>query len=875
MNATAVDPLVDALVSEVTLTSTLSGYLFETGPDGAPKLVLFREFHLYIVLALYLLFARFISYFFYLVKIPRLVGDIFAGCLLGPTILPQLTQLVAPDPMRQTIRVLGDLGLIFASFVAGVSFDRRLLRGQYLRCLGFTLVNCGVPTVLAIPLYYVLPAEWKAGNEAAFFCVLAMLMMTTALPFCFLILEELDVKDHPLGKFILAFSFTTTLVYFTALSVGTSLAVDHPWGSGGLIAFRVGMVVVFLAGCMAIHFAWNYLIAHCHGRWIFSWPSRVSTDLLIFVLAGAILSGVATQRLESSLIPGAFMWGASLPFDDAIRSTVANKVKWVSRWIFMPYYFLAVGTSFDLRTLTLASIPYVLLVTACSVIFKFATVPFAKFLFGLSWRDSFFCATLADTRGFAVLVAGTSAINVGVFGEDMFSACVLITLITNFLAGPLGRAFKPLPVSDDDDDSTCSDAGGDACVSSKKDPTESVAACDVADADQCVDDLAQQTQRDLAICAGLTPSGGGDSFKRPPGGRHRSATCHTGPGGEASSRRLPSGGSRRQPSVGYVLPGEPPLTAIPADEEALAPVVPITRIVTHTLFAEDVIGRFAFHVATVKSIPYSSSVGWVNPSKPFGPAAPDDVHVQVGDAGSGAGAAGSGGGGADPPTPPRLPMSVTLSRPDEPVALPPVAPPNSFVILMPDGQCLAIPAITFTGAELLAWLALGEVVTGTHALDCPTARLRFAERCVPMRLIRPVATPATLAAHTAADSATLPTVMPPMLAGAVGHGPAGEFTFHAEADYVVSPLVQRVLPPRLGRAGAAAGVLGSGAVGRSGDLGAAVSLRALEPVLSAPHEPYFVDLVPAAAAGGGGAPAHSAAHAYGPRAARRPASTGP
>ena len=75
------------------------------------------------------------------IGIPRIVGDIIAGCLLGPTVLQDGVFTPFPVANRGVIYIVGYIGLIFASLSSGSNFDRRILRGRYFKVFLFSTVN--------------------------------------------------------------------------------------------------------------------------------------------------------------------------------------------------------------------------------------------------------------------------------------------------------------------------------------------------------------------------------------------------------------------------------------------------------------------------------------------------------------------------------------------------------------------------------------------------------------------------------------------------------------------------------------------------------------------------------------------------------------
>jgi hypothetical protein len=74
---------------------------------------------------------------------------------------------------------------------------------------------------------------------------------------------------------------------------------------------------------------------------------------------------------------------------------------------------------------------------------KLALIPFSYYFLQMNYRQSMFCFSLANARGFYALITGTVARELGVFGNSMFATCVILTLITNIASGPLCRHFLP------------------------------------------------------------------------------------------------------------------------------------------------------------------------------------------------------------------------------------------------------------------------------------------------------------------------------------------------------------------------------------------------------------------------------------------------
>src|SRR5207248_7113675 len=75
----------------------------------------------YVLLDVFLIvvLARILGTLMVRIKQPRVVGEILAGVLLGPTVLgTNLSHVVAPDDARPIVGAIATLGLIFFMFLA-------------------------------------------------------------------------------------------------------------------------------------------------------------------------------------------------------------------------------------------------------------------------------------------------------------------------------------------------------------------------------------------------------------------------------------------------------------------------------------------------------------------------------------------------------------------------------------------------------------------------------------------------------------------------------------------------------------------------------------------------------------------------------------
>ncbi len=124
---------------------------------------------------------------------PRVLGDIIAGCMLGPTLMGSYANsLLFPPDNRPLIEAAGNLGLILVSLSAGLSFDVRVLQGQFLKAVLLVGVDVASACGWAAMLSQVLPPRFHGSSAISFYFYFAAVLNATALPMAFLVSKSVS-----------------------------------------------------------------------------------------------------------------------------------------------------------------------------------------------------------------------------------------------------------------------------------------------------------------------------------------------------------------------------------------------------------------------------------------------------------------------------------------------------------------------------------------------------------------------------------------------------------------------------------------------------------------------------------------------------------
>jgi Kef-type K+ transport system membrane component KefB len=132
-------------------------------------------------------------------RMPSLVGEIFAGILLGPNLAN-----IVPSP--ETFVLLGEIGLILLVLEAGIDIDLTTLKLIGSRGILIALLGSFLPVVFASFIAYALGFEGMSAIAAG--CCFA----PTSLGIAMNVLRKAGIVNTPVGQLIVAAAIIDDMV---------------------------------------------------------------------------------------------------------------------------------------------------------------------------------------------------------------------------------------------------------------------------------------------------------------------------------------------------------------------------------------------------------------------------------------------------------------------------------------------------------------------------------------------------------------------------------------------------------------------------------------------------------------------------------------
>jgi Kef-type K+ transport system membrane component KefB len=395
----------------------------------------------FIAVVIVMLFARLCGSLMPRIRQPRVMGEVLAGILLGPTlfgvIAPHLQATIFASDIVPYIGVAANLGLIFYMFLIGLEVDLGQLRGRARMTLVVSNTALLVPLMLgmlvALPLYTLLAPEIRF---AAFALFVGVSMSITAFPVLARIISERRMLKRPLGALALSAAAVDDVSAWFLIALATAVAGA---GSGVAVLETIGWAGVF---CLGMAFLVRPVMARAAVA--YDEAGRLPGTWITIIFAGVLLSAIATETIGIAVIFGAFVMGLAMPRHAGLSEDVTRRVEDFVLTLLLPLFFAYTGLRTNVALLNSGQlIEITLALSALAILGKYGGTLIAARVIRLPWRQSAVLGALMNTRGLTELIVLNLALSLGAISEALFTALVIMALVTTFMAGPLIRLLDP------------------------------------------------------------------------------------------------------------------------------------------------------------------------------------------------------------------------------------------------------------------------------------------------------------------------------------------------------------------------------------------------------------------------------------------------
>ena len=373
-----------------------------------------------ITFTIFLLVILTIPPLFERIKIPGLVGLLFAGVIFGADGLGFL------DKDQESIKLLADIGKVYLMFVAGLEIDLDDFRKSKNKALIFGTFTFSIPLIFGT----LVGLGFNLGLNASI--LLGSLLASHTL-LGYPIVNRLGVVGNE------SVVITIGATIFTDVAALLVLAVCVAIDGGDFTVFSLILQLVILA-IYSVIVLYGFDRA---GKEFFRRTGDEEGNQFLFVLLAVFLASVGAQLINVDKIVGAFL--AGLAVNDVVgNGPVKEKIEFVGSTLFIPCFFVATGLILNLSDFFGNFKQNILLtITIIVTLFvgKFLATLIVKFLYKYSWDQGLTMWSLSLPQVAATLAAALAGINAGLLPDYVFNPIIMVMLITSVTGPILTRKF--------------------------------------------------------------------------------------------------------------------------------------------------------------------------------------------------------------------------------------------------------------------------------------------------------------------------------------------------------------------------------------------------------------------------------------------------
>jgi Kef-type K+ transport system membrane component KefB len=400
-------------------------------------------FTLVLQIAVVLAACRALGSLFLKVGQPRVVGEMFAGIMLGPSLLgaiaPQWSAFLFPPSSLGFLNALSQVGVVVFMFLVGLGINPKELKSQGHAAVLTSHVSITAPFVLAsfLAVYLYPRLSDSSVPFTSFALFMGAAMSITAFPVLARILTERNMLNSRLGTVAIACAAVDDvtgwcILAYIVLFIRAANA-GHPilFTVGGFIAFALVMV---------------YGVQRLLKRFEVSYrqTGELSENALALMLLLALCSALCTEWLGIHLLFGSFLMGTIMPKEQRFVRYVVDKFETIVVTMLLPLFFAFTGLRTNVGLVKGAEMwMYCLAIILVATLGKLGGSMLASWWSGMPAREAAGLGTLMNTRGLMELVILNIGLDIRVISPALFSMMVLMALVTTFMTSPLLQAICP------------------------------------------------------------------------------------------------------------------------------------------------------------------------------------------------------------------------------------------------------------------------------------------------------------------------------------------------------------------------------------------------------------------------------------------------
>lgn len=347
---------------------------------------------------------------------PAVLGQIIVGIILGLGIVEK----------TEIIEVMGELGVIFLMFIAGLETDVDELKSS--GASSATIAAGGV----IFPLVFVVAGIYLFTKDLQLSVFMGVVSTATSVSISVQTLREMNRLNSRQGLGILGAAIIDDIIGIILLTI--TVGFFKP-GEGGNLIFVLLKIVSFFI----LTFFVGYIIIKLVRKFVGS--SLLDDKIVSYAVIGCFLLAFSSEELGVAAITGAYFSGVVFSMT-SFRHKIAHDISGISGLLFTPIFFVGIGMGVNLKSAFLA-IGIGSLFMILAVIGKIIGSGLGAKLTGFNNKAALQIGIGMVPRAEVAIIIANLGLKLNLIGEKDLAAVILTVLITTLITpSMLKAAFK-------------------------------------------------------------------------------------------------------------------------------------------------------------------------------------------------------------------------------------------------------------------------------------------------------------------------------------------------------------------------------------------------------------------------------------------------
>ena len=381
-----------------------------------------HDFFLYLLVIL--LTARVFAELATRLQAPSVIGELFAGVVLGPSLLGWI------EPV-EAIKLMAEIGIILLLFEVGLETDVKRLVRTGLKSFVVAIAGFVLPLILGFVLGY-----WVFGLSLLVSLFIGGTLTATSIGITVRVLSDLKRQQAPEGQIVLGAAVLDDVLGVVLLALLYEFSIG-----GGVSLLNASKVLLFVGAFFVLAPVAAKLISLIIRRFdaVSVIPGLLPTTIVTLVLFFAWLAhALGAPELLGGFAAGLALsrrfflpLGIALHTDESFAHRIEDQMKPIVH-LFTPIFFVFVGLSLNLRQIDWGS-PFIWRFSLTLLVVAIVGKLVGAFLIKEPWAVRWVIAMAMIPRGEIGLIFAELGRVSNIFSNEIYAGMVIVIALTTLL----------------------------------------------------------------------------------------------------------------------------------------------------------------------------------------------------------------------------------------------------------------------------------------------------------------------------------------------------------------------------------------------------------------------------------------------------------